>query len=420
MNSNLDDSKENINTDKTINYSDDKKENDQLLVENKIPFTFIDIMKKGFSNISEIFAIGKNNFKIYPLNDKENIERLIIINSKSSIRIEEKSELKFYFQKCLVMVDSGNLVIVNREYKNIYKKKVDQMKSNEIILRKLLLDLVSDQIVAFKISKSFELDNFNNSIKDLPKNLKIPSNQKFEDYFIYVIGIQLIYNIIPEPKILDYEKYCNKIYEQLKYLIGKEEYSQSISLMNKNIKNYFENKNFVNELNSKKLIKNKCDTIVEKIVSNKIFCLINKDGSEDSKRKDYEEALKALDEEYFKNYKLKKNANEDIYAKNLARKITLFIKVKNLQKALDSFDKLKNELPMQENFIKQVGIDVENFKISLKDLNEKKKNNFKRNMIQSLANMENDEKNFDQWDIALESYDLSCNIDIGIMDYIFN
>jgi len=67
---------------------------------------------------------------------------------------------------------------------------------------------------------------------------------------------------------------------------------------------------------------------------------------------------------------------------------------------LDSFEKLKNELPMQENLIKQVGIDVKNFKISLKDLTENKKNNFKRNMIQSLANMENDEKNFDQWDIA--------------------
>jgi len=93
----------------------------------------------------------------------------------------------------------------------------------------------------------------------------------------------------------------------------------------------------VNELNSKKLIKNKCDTIVEKIFSNKIFCLIKKDGSEDSKRKDYEEALKVLDEEYFKNFKLKKNANEDIYAKNLARKITLFIKVKNFTKNFGFF-----------------------------------------------------------------------------------
>jgi tetratricopeptide (TPR) repeat protein len=384
--------------------------------------TFQETMKSAFPNIPEILACTNSNFENYCLSEKEkiNIEKLILRSSPSTLRIEEKSELKFYFHKYIVKSDSGELIIVNRNFKNIYKKKVDQMKSDEKILRKLLLDMFSDQIAVYKISNFFELENYNNAIKTLPKNLRIEKDQKFESFFIYVIGMHYVFNVIAEPKISEYESYCNKLQEQLRYLIAKEEYTQAISIMNKLLKNYFENKNFVNELKAKKELKAKCDKILERIVSNKVFCLTKKESGDDNKRKDYEEALKALDDEYFKNFKLKKNADENLFAKNLARKATLFIKTKNLEKSLETLEKLKVELPAQHALIEQVHNEVEAFKLSLQNFNEKKHKNFKRNLIQGLAEIEDEGCGFDQWDLATEEIDLGVNIDAGIIEYMLD
>ncbi len=390
---------------------------------NKSRNTFLEIMKSAFTNISELISCAKTaKFQNYLLSEKEkiSIEKLIMRNSASPIRIEEKSEIKFYYQKYLVKPETGDLVIVNREFKNIYKKKVDQMKSDEKILRKLLLDMVSDQIAIYKISSNFEMDFYNNAIKNLPKHLKIEKEQKFESFFIYVIGVHFVCNIIAEPKIAEYESYCNRLHEHLRYFIAKEEYTQAISIINKTIQNYFLNKNFASELKAKKDLKAKCDKVLERLVSNKIFCLTKKEAAEDIKRKDYEEALKALDEEYFKNFKLQKNADEVLFGKNLARKATLLIKVKNLEKSLETLEKLKAELPGQTALIEQVQNEVDAFKLSLKAFNEKKQKNFKRNLIQGLAGMEDVGCGFDQWDVAREDYDLSANVDAGIIHYMLN
>ncbi len=296
------------------------------------------------------------------------------------------------------------------------------MKFEERLLRLLLLDLFSDQICLFKIPIIYEKENYNNSIKNFPKNLQISPTQKFEEYFIYLIGVQFVYNLLPEsdPKKKDFEEYCKKIYTQIKYFIEKKEFSLAISLLNKNLKNYFENKSYIAELQNKKDIKLRCDKIFEKLVSNKIFCLINKEGTDEIKRKDYEESLKCLEEEYFKNYKIKKNADEDIYAKCLARKATLFIKVKNSVKCEEALEKLKNELPQQKKLIEQVQNEVNAFTNSLKSNKEIKEKNFKKNFIQSISEMNEEVKGFDQWDLAVEDYDINANIDIGIIDYIFS
>ena len=109
---------------------DNKTQNDPKPTEEPICIirnSFTEIMKNAFSNISELLALTKSDFSNYQLSEKEKIsvEKLILRNSATPIRVEEKSELKFYYHKYLMKPESGELLIVNREFKNIYKKNVD-------------------------------------------------------------------------------------------------------------------------------------------------------------------------------------------------------------------------------------------------------------------------------------------------------
>ncbi len=87
---------------------------------------FISTMNNSYPTISSLLSINPNSyFSPYELSQKENIQifKLILKNSSSTIRVEEKTELKFYLRKYLVKESSEELIIVNRDYKNLYKKK---------------------------------------------------------------------------------------------------------------------------------------------------------------------------------------------------------------------------------------------------------------------------------------------------------
>ena len=133
---------------------------------------FLNIMKNAFTNLTEI--TNKYQFSSYDLDLKDSfkLEKLFIKKSSNSdFRIFENSEIKFFYQKYLINSKTQDLFLINKEYKNIIKKKISEMKLQEKILRKLLLDMMSDEINVFKVDKLHESDNYQQAINSLPKFL---------------------------------------------------------------------------------------------------------------------------------------------------------------------------------------------------------------------------------------------------------
>lgn len=378
---------------------------------------FLNIIKNPQRNLSDFQVLTSNKFFDYTLDKSENIliQKLIILPSLKAEKVEEKSELKCHIQKYLVNAKTGDLIIINKDFKNIVKKEISKMKREEKILRKLLLGMTSDQIIAYKVDINYEKENFLQLSQKPPKEVNLSD---CENFFIYLIALDYVYKELKEEKIEDYNKYTKKLYDQVKYLIEKEEYTQAISIINKTFKNYTENKSLVAELNSKKNahVKVECDKIFEKLISNKIFCLEKKNNI-NSKKKDYEDALKALDNEYFKYYKYAKNADKTIFLKCLGRKCRYYIQLKMHGKSKDIFEQIKQLFPQEKACIGELERELLKYEAELNK--QKEILNRKKKPLAAFLSVTEEADYFDQWDVASQVYDVSSNVDIGLLEYKF-
>jgi hypothetical protein len=405
-------------------------------------------MKTRFFDLNELTINQRRNF----INFKENFEaeRLILAKSTNIEDIKEDSEVKFYMQKYLIYnenekenqakneqknenekedylnVNNNNnrnskkLQLINKEYQNLYKRTIKKMNIEEAIVRKLLLTMNSDQIISFKVHKKKEENFFNEAIKrQFKSNKEKIEENKFDDYIIYIIGVCLVYNPIKEPNANnenEFELILNKLLIQLRYLFKKKEYTQVIKDVNKNFKLFMETKKIKEIFNIKRDLKIKCDKLLEKIISIKILCIINKDNQD--KKIDFQDAIDTIDKEYLNYFKYKVNADDIIYLKNLGRKCRCYIDIKNLEKSKECFKDIEKKFPNNTDVIDELKLKIENYEKSLDIKNSKKSFNFRKNLSDILTD-ENVVNPFPQWELAkIECDHSSVKVDIGIRNYM--
>jgi hypothetical protein len=410
------------------------------------------------------FINFKTNVNMLNTNAEENFEceRLILAKSRKIEDIKEDSEVKFYMQKYLIYNENNNennneinnennnennnednneinnekninneneiktikkLQLINKEYKNIYKRTINTMKIDEAIIRKLLKTMNSDQIICFKIKKEKEINFFSEAIKQ-QKNLnrqKIEEN-KFDDYIIYIIGVYLVYNPLKEEpnvnNLREYEKILNKLLIQIRYLFEKKEYTYIIKDVNKYFSLFMQTKKVKEIFNTNKDLENRCHKLLEKIISIKILCIINKDNKE--KKMDFQDAIDTIDKEYLKYFEFKINADDNIYLKNLGRKCRCYIDIKNLEKSKEVFNEIVKKFPNSIDVINELKFKIENYEKSLDIKNTKKSFSFRKNLSDILT-IENVVNPFPQWEIAnTKCENSSLNVDIGIRNYMMD
>lgn len=337
----------------------------------------------------------------------------IIVESKdSNRRVEEKCEVKYNIQKYLCLKSDGSLNIINKDYKSIFKKKIDKMDLNEKTTRWCLLNLSDDQTAWFVIHKIKDDTQY----KLACKSLKLDDNttSDYEDFLYYKISVNSVtFDQPAEPKaIQNYENYIKKYVEEVRYHTTKENYSEALSWANAIISKYFNmskelKKQLTDDLNKKFL------PLMKIVFSNKSLCLWKKPSNE--KFKDYEQIINLVEKEYYKYYQ---NEKDDIYIKVTGRLAKSYLNMKDLEKCEKTLNELKLCAPDQE-----VVKDLEEKLIQYKSLNQQQQKRKIMNYfssVNSLKNQENYDDDAIEWDYATENLDLSCKLDESIINSFRN
>lgn len=336
---------------------------------------------------------------------KHVINKIILRKNDSQKRIELQSEVRFYIQKYLFNKETNEFLLGNKDYKNPVKKKIDKMTSNEAILRKCLLELFDGHVVLFILDKDIDLNQYEKCLKEQ----KIPKEEynKYEPLIYYRIGIDIILNPHPiEPaKIGDYYSFVNKFYEEIKYLIVKENYGDAESWCNAAINKIFGMKKTLkksfdepkNSKNKKEILK-----LMKKIILNKTYCIERKPG--DLKTSRYERGVKCVENEYYKYYPNEKN--DDCYLKITARLCGFYTKMRqfdNAEKAINEIKKNCSSLSNCSSVIKTLQDNINNERGSQKRTNKKKAEYFLRELNQNPNFYSND--NF-EWEPSIQNHNL--------------
>ena len=363
-------------------------------------------IKKNNNDISqmEILLVNKNVIDFSKLvSFKEGnvqLEKIILKTNNSKKRVELSSEVKFFIQKYLYNSETNEFVLINKDYKNPIKKKINGMTHDEIILRKCLLQLFDEDNVLFILSQQTEPEQYKNAIKTL-KLADEKEEQKFENVIYYRIKVKLIINPFPtEPKkIKDFYSYVKKFYDEIKYLIEKGEFSHGERWTNEILNKIFsmkkEQKKEFNEKKNKET-KIKVYEIAKKIFLNKIYCIIKK--SSDNKKKDYERAIKCIETEYFKHYK---DEYDSYYLKVHGRFADCCIFVNNFEKAQKAIDDINQHC---SNLEQTKGV-VQMLKENLEKKKKTKKESYHKALLES--SKDNFQLDDYQWDRSLQNETLN-------------
>ena len=336
---------------------------------------------------------------------KHVINKIILKKNDSQKRIELQSEVRYFIQKYLFNKETNEFMLGNKDYKNPVKKKIDKMSSNEAIFRKCLLELFDGHVVLFILEKDIDLNQYEKCLKEQ----KIPEEDynKYEPLIYYRIGIDIILNPHPiEPtKIGDYYSFVNKFYEEIKYLILKENYGDAESWCNAAINKIFGMKKTLkksfdepkNSKNKKEILK-----LMKKIILNKTYCIERKPG--DLKTSRYERGVKCVENEYYKYYPDDKS--DDSYLKITARLCGFYTKMRqfeNAEKTINEIKKNCSSLPNCASVIKTLQDNINNERGTQKRTNKKKAEYFLRELNQNPNFYSND--NF-EWEPSIQNHNL--------------
>lgn len=352
----------------------------------------------------EILLVNKANIdfnKLVSSKEKDvQLEKIILKTNNSKKRVELSSEVKFFIQKYLYNNETHEFVLINKDYKNPIKRKINDMKHDEIILRKCLLQLFDEDHVLFILNQQTEPEQYKNAIQSL-KLTDEKEEQKFENVIYYRIKVKLIINPFPaEPKkIKDFYSYAKKFYDEIKYWIEKGELTIGEKWTNEIINKIFSmKKEQKKEFNEKKHKETKIKVyeIAKKIFLNKIYCIIKKPS--DNKKKDYERAIKFIETEYFKHYK---DEYDIYYLKVQGRFAECCIFVNDFEKAQKTIDEINQHC---SNLEQTKGV-VQTLKENL----EKKKKTKKEIYHKALLDSSKDNFQLDdyQWDRSLQEKTLN-------------
>lgn len=339
---------------------------------------------------------------------KENgkdIYKIILKKNDSQKRVGQLSEVRFYVQKYLYNKEKKEFLLGNKDYKNPLKKKIDKMTSEEAILRKCLLQLFDGHVVLFLIDKTLDEVNFERCLKDQ----KVPKEEieHYENILYYRVGIDIILNPHPkEPtKVSEFIGFTNKFYEEIKYLIIKENYSDAESWCNAIISKVFTmkkslKKDFDEPKNAK--IKKEVMKIMKKIVLNKAFCIDKKPG--DMKTSRFERGVKCVENDYYKNYPNEKN--DESYMKITGRLCNFYIKMRqfeNAEKAINDIKKNCKSLENCANVVNDLEATLKKERGTQKKSVKKKMEEFLKDPKMNVNILPND--NF-EWDTSIQRHEL--------------
>jgi hypothetical protein len=332
-------------------------------------------------------------FNLDSTGEKKIIKVLINNPSSSSRRVEEKCEVKFYFQK--YVFDNKNLEfkLYDRTYKNIVKKNIEKMTAAEFLLRKCLLcEMYDEQTAIFKVPfiGQFKFTEFLKEAK-----VKEEEYENFEEFLYFKITIEsILFQQPPDTKTIPaFEKNIQIYISEIRYLIKKENYTDGEKWANSIIQKFFnmskEMKKLLSEDKRRALL-----PLFKGIFLNKTFCLIKKQNSAD-KSKDYDAVIKTIVKEYYIHY----GEKDDKYIKITARLAFCYHMLHDLENAKNTLNELINLTGPDHADVLPILKKVEDYEKSLKSSGKKK---------MSFMNYQNNVENEDafEWDTGLSDKEI--------------
>lgn len=332
--------------------------------------------------------------------------KIVISSNNSNRRIEEKCEVRYYLQKYVFNLEENSFKVFNKDYKNPYKRGIDNIKVDESQIRKCLLNCYDSEIVLFVVPKELDKSQWIYAVKDLKiteENLK-----NYEDKIYYKFMIEsVIFPVPAEPKSLQlYDKYIKKFQDEIRYFISKEIYTEGEKWTNQILTKFF---NMSNELKKQMTddLKKKLLPEMKGIILNKTLCLMKKPNNE-TKHKDYEQIVKIVTTEYYKHFPIK----DDKYFKISYRLAYSYFKLKNLDNCILVLKELQ-EINKDDPEVNKLYQEVTGHK--KENQTKTKKNIYEFFNSKDSQNDLINEQAF-TWDLADEDLDLKCNLNVSVIN----
>lgn len=368
---------------------------EDILAQIKIPSSSVDEI-----DMNKLIPIDEyNNFpSIGCSNQNFNMAKVIINTSDSNRRIEEKCEVKFFLQKYLCSSEDDSLKLFNKDYKNILKKQIEKMKKEETTLRKCLLSLFDKQIVWVIINKDHDPAQFQTAMKDL----KQTDASKFRNNIYCKIFIESVtYPQPAEPKSIHlYDRFMKNFQDEIRYFISIENFTDAISWCNKMTNCFFNmNKELKKQLTPE--IRQKLLPEMKSIILNKTLAWMKKQNKET--KKDYEEVVNIINNEYYPNFSEK----DEKYLKITLRLAKCYLELRDLEKCENVLKDLLLCSPEDENVL-QLKREFDQIK-NIKNINAKKKLFDYFGNLSSKDEFQKDEDAI-EWTTAVEDIQTEINI----------
>ena len=349
------------------------------------------------SDLSDIYSLieVKSQLEKYKklsfVLDGKNCEKFMIVHSNSERRITEKTKVGFRYQVCLYNKKNESFEIVEKMYKNMIKKKINEMSKDDFLLRKCLLEMSQGDHIFFSIPLAEETselfarfkakllsakkNEFKKEYKeDLifklkeerrkkeksgekseekegenvpPPNYNVPEEEmkkveerfEFEERIYYRIFVEEITRDRPAfpGNFKDVTNYIKCFNTEIKELISRNEINNALAWCNEAIQKVLHmNKKKAEELSQKKneRFKKEIYAEIKKIILNKTF-LLDKNINVDA-RKNCEDAIKLIEAEFY-GRELAKVVDEN-YMKVTGRYIRFCADIKEFGKVETGFN----------------------------------------------------------------------------------
>lgn len=299
-------------------------------------------------------TIDYSNQTTFKISDIEAKKIVLEVNTVNFRRSTMKSEIIFLLQKYVKNQFNQSFILLNTDYKNTMKKIPINMKQEENILKQCLLQLSNGKSVLFILPKSLCVSEYN----ELLLKLKIPNESPidYDDNLYYKIDVKHIYiEMPPEPESFDqYPNHINEYQEEIRYLIKENYYSYAEKYANIIISHIFnmrkDKKVLLNEELKKQLYKQ-----MKPIILNKTLSITLKEGSGIQKWKQYEEAIKCIEIDYYPYFS---NDKDEYYLKITGRYGMYSLKIKQFEKAHKALAELKKHYDNTNEIIIQLEIGI--------------------------------------------------------------
>ena len=253
-----------------------------------------------------------------------------------NFRVDENSTVNFYYQ-ILISADNKS-ILINKDFKNPITRIIPSMGKSESILREVLIGSKTEEVIWFFFSKTEDEQLYKEYIK---KSKQIEGTQFDNTIYCKIIVNQIVYKQ-PElaKEVKDFDTYFNKCLDLIRYYFYQKNYKEAILLCNKSISELFSMRKELKEKISNNK-KEELKIIVKKIISNKTISLMLK-VNQQNKNADYEDCIKAIDNEYLKNYQ---DQVDDIDKKIVFRKALCLKHLKSYEGCMTVLEDLDKKYP---------------------------------------------------------------------------